>query len=70
MDWILEAELAARADHTLIARLMCEGKLGYESDYGCWHIGTSQDCFKTTLDAYGVPRITPELRQAIKEAGL
>lgn len=68
-----EAEQYALApDYALIARLMCEGRLRWLGGISQWMLSILGDNIYSysTLDPFGVPRLTPELRMAIKEAGL
>jgi hypothetical protein len=58
------------SDHTLLLRLMCEGKLEWIRDLGTWAFHTNGKCYDSTLDDFGCPRLTDELRKAIEEAGL
>ena len=61
---------ALAADHALLLRLVCEGKIDWIRRLGAWGLLVNGKCYDSTLDEHGCPRLTDELRKAIKEAGL
>ena len=58
--------IAAAPDHALVARLLASGVLRWIDSGLCLYFdGLHQSCYGTTLDEFGVPILTDELRRDI-----